>query len=172
MVGDPLKAATAIGPVINAAACERILGVIDRAAADGDGTVVTGGQRIGGALGDGYFIQPIVFGDVSPDSELAQKEVFGPVLSVIRFRTEEQAIDIANGTPFGLGAYLHTRDLARAHRVAARLEAGNVSVNGFYGMAPNAPFGGYKASGFGRTGGRFGLAEFLQQKNVYINLSG
>ncbi|WP_372349828.1 aldehyde dehydrogenase [Streptomyces sp. KL116D] len=170
-VGDPLEATTAIGPVINAGACERILGVIDRAATQREGTIVAGGKRMGGALADGYFIQPTVFGDVLPDSELSQKEVFGPVLAVSRFRTEEQAIDIANGTAFGLAAYVHTNDLGRAHRLASRLEAGNVSVNGFYGMTPNAPFGGYKASGFGRTGGRVGLTEFLQQKNVYINLS-
>jgi len=169
--GDPFDEATMLGPVISAEACERILGVIERARADGSGRLLTGGGRIAGDLADGYFVQPTLFGDVDNASDLAQHEVFGPVLAVIRFRDEDEAVALANDTQYGLAAYLHTNDLRRAHRVAAALEAGMVSVNGFTGVHPGAPFGGVKQSGFGRMGGRYGLEDFLRPKNVYIPLT-
>jgi acyl-CoA reductase-like NAD-dependent aldehyde dehydrogenase len=169
-LGDPLEPTTVIGPVISGAACRRILGVAERAVTEKQGTLLIGGGRAGGPLADGFFVEPTIFGDVDHASSLAQEEIFGPVLAVSRFSTEEQAIEMANGTSYGLMAYLQTGDLARAHRVASRLEAGNVSVNGFYGMAPGAPFGGVKASGFGRTGGRAGLEEFLRPKNVFVHV--
>ena len=167
-VGDPFGEGTFMGPVINADACERILGVIEGAKQDG-GKLLTGGERLGGELADGYFIQPTVFGDVDNASDLAQNEVFGPVLAVIRFRDEEEAIAIANESRYGLAAYLHTNDLKRAHRTAASLEVGSVWVNSS-GVKTSAPFGGVKQSGFGRMGGRFGLEDFLRPKNVYIPL--
>jgi acyl-CoA reductase-like NAD-dependent aldehyde dehydrogenase len=134
------------------------------------GTLLTGGGRAAGPLADGFYVEPTIFGDVDPAGRLAQEEIFGPLPAASRFSTEEQAIEMANGTPYGLMAYVQTGDLGRAHRVAARLEAGNVSINGFYGMAPSAPFGGVKASGFGRTGGRAGLEEFLRPKNVFVHV--
>ncbi|MCU1393435.1 MAG: aldA 4 [Ilumatobacteraceae bacterium] len=170
-VGDPSEPATFTGPVVNAAACTRILGVIERAKSDGAGTLLSGGGRpeaLTGNLDGGYFIAPTIFGDVVHGSHLAANEVFGPVLSVLRFSTEDEVVAKANDSHFGLGAYLHTRDIGRAHRMAARLEAGMVIVNGPPGMSPGAPFGGYKQSGFGREGGRWGIEEFLQQKNVFI----
>ena len=109
---------------------------------------------------------PTVFGDVDQDSSLAREEIFGPVLSVLRFRDEDEVVDKANDSPFGLSAYLHTRDSARAQRIARRLDVGTVIVNGFPGMTPGAPFGGVKQSGFGREGGRAGLEEFVRRKNV------
>ena len=168
VVGDPSDPKTFMGPVVNDAACTRILGVIERAKADGSGTLLSGGQRLGGDLASGYFIAPTIFGDVAHGSSLAANEVFGPVLSVLRFTTEDEVIAKANDSNFGLGAYLHTRDIGRAHRMAKRLEAGMVIVNGPPGMSPGAPFGGFKQSGFGREGGRWGIDEFLQQKNVFI----
>lgn len=165
-VGDPFDAATFNGPVINAAACERILGVIDRSRSQG--RLVAGGNRLGGELANGYFIEATVFADIEPGSPLEQNEVFGPVLAVVPFDSDAEALEIANGTRFGLGAYLHTRDLDRAHTFAERLQAGYVNINGFATMAPTAPFGGYKQSGIGRTGGRPGVEEFLQTKNVFI----
>ncbi|WP_313901599.1 aldehyde dehydrogenase family protein [Mycobacterium sp. SMC-2] len=169
-IGDPFNESTMLGPVINAQACERILGVIDHARSDGSGRLLTGGGRVGGELASGHFVEPTVFGEVDNASDLAQNEIFGPVLSVIRFRDEAEAIALANATQYGLAAYLHTNDLRRAHRVAAALEAGSVYVNGFTGVPAGAPFGGVKQSGFGRMGGRYGLEDFLRPKNVYIPL--
>jgi aldehyde dehydrogenase (NAD+) len=170
VVGDPLESATMMGPVINAASCERILSVIERAQSAGEGKLVAGGNRIGGELADGYFIQPTVFAEVDPASPLAQEEIFGPVLSVMPFDTEDEAIEIANATRYGLGAYVHTRDLSRAHRMAAALDAGVVGINGFGAISPHTPFGGNRASGFGREGGRAGLEEFIRPKNVHVQL--
>jgi acyl-CoA reductase-like NAD-dependent aldehyde dehydrogenase len=169
VVGDPFAAETQMGPVVSEVSCERILRIIDTARASGTGRLVTGGGRLGGALAEGFFLQPTLFADVPNDSALAQNEVFGPVISMMPFRTEEEAVRLANGTQFGLAAYVHTRDLTRAHRVAALLEAGNIWINGFH-FASSIPFGGVKHSGYGRTGGRQGLAEFSRTKNVWIAL--
>ena len=169
-VGDPMRADTVLGPVITEVACERILGVIGRARQEGSGLLVTGGERLGGDLAPGYFVAPTIFGDVDPASELAQDEIFGPVLAFAPFDTLQRALDLANGTRYGLAAYVHTADVRRAHRVAAGLEAGNVWVNGFYGVAPSMPFGGNKQSGHGRVGGRAGLREFTRPKNVWLAL--
>jgi aldehyde dehydrogenase (NAD+) len=115
---------------------DRILGVIERAAGEGEGRLVAGGRRVGGALADGYFMEPTIFADVQPGSRLAREEIFGPVLSVIRFETEDEAVALANDSELGLGAYVQTGSLDRAHRLAARLEAGSVNINGFSNMDP------------------------------------
>jgi len=167
-VGDPFDPSVLMGPVVNAAACERILGVIARAIDEGAGTLLTGGRKLDGDLADGYFVAPTVFGDVNHDSSLAREEIFGPVLSVLRFHDEDEVIAKANDSDFGLSAYVHTRDGARARRVARQLEVGTVIVNGFPGMSPGAPFGGVKQSGFGREGGRAGIEEFVRRKNIVL----
>jgi len=167
-IGPATDPATRMGPVISEAACDRILGVIDRAKAERQGRLVHGGERCGGDLAAGYFIAPTIFADVSPEAPISRGEIFGPVLSILRVSDDDEAVRIANATPYGLGAYLHTRDIDRALSVSARLEAGYVSVNGFAGMTPNGPFGGYKQSGYGREGGHAGLEEFLQTKTVWI----
>jgi aldehyde dehydrogenase (NAD+) len=169
-IGDPLERTTLVGPVINAAACRRILGVVDDARRAGAGTVLAGGGRVGGDLAAGYFVEPTVFGDVDHTSRLAREEIFGPVLSVFRFEDEDEVVTKANDSDYGLGAHLHTRDLARAHRMARRLDVGFVAVNGGAGLSPSAPFGGVKRSGFGREGGREGIDEYLRTKNVYLNV--
>ncbi len=166
-VGDPLEPDTVAGPVVNEAALQRILGMIERAKQDG-ARLLTGGERLGGDLADGYFVAPTVFADVDPYSELAQKEVFGPVLSIIPFDTEEQAVEIANSTPYGLSGYVFTNDLKRAHRVAEQLETGEVLINGAAPLTVHRPFGGFGISGIGKEGGREGLAEFLRTKSVSI----
>jgi aldehyde dehydrogenase (NAD+) len=136
---------------------------------EGSGTLLTGGVRMGDSLSNGFFVKPTVFGDVHPDSDLARFEIFGPVLSVFRFEDERHVVAQANDSRFGLAAYIQTRDIGRAIKLASELEAGSIHVNGWSGMPPNTPFGGYKQSGFGREGGREGLDEFLEAKNVYIN---
>jgi aldehyde dehydrogenase (NAD+) len=169
-LGDPFDAATTMGPVAGEAACARILAIVDRARAEGDGTLLTGGRRAGGDLGQGWYVEPTVFGDVEPGSRLAQEEVFGPVLAVVPFDTEPQALVLANATRYGLAGYVWTNDLRRAHRVAGALDAGYVSVNGMAALPPSAPFGGWKASGYGVEGGRWGVQEFLRLKNVHVSL--
>lgn len=170
-IGDPFDVATALGPVISEAAAQRILGMVSTARQEG-GRLVTGGERLGGAFAEGYFLAPTIIADVANDSAIAQHEVFGPVLTVTPFDTQDEVVALANGTDYGLGAYIHTQSLRRAHSVAAALDAGMIQVNASgEGMAPCAPFGGMKQSGFGRMGGEAGLKEFLRVKNVWVNLA-
>jgi aldehyde dehydrogenase (NAD+) len=169
VLGDPFESGTTMGPVISESLAERCVSMVKAGVAQGQGRLLTGGARLGERFAKGYFVKPTVVADVDDASALAQEEIFGPVLCVLPFDTEEEAIAKANDTPFGLSAYIQTRDLATAHRVAARLEAGMVNVNGFYNVNPGSPFGGYKTSGVGREGGRWGIEEFLQVKNVFID---
>jgi len=166
-VGDPLDPATFIGPVVTESAMERILGVVRRARADG-ATLLTGGDRLGGELGNGWFVAPTVFGDVDHDSDLARTEVFGPVQAILRFSAEDEVLARANDSRLGLAAYLHTRDAARIRRFTDGLEAGTVVVNGMGGISPATPFGGVKQSGFGREGGRAGIEEMVRTKTVFV----
>jgi len=170
-VGDPAARETVLGPVISEAAVARILGMVEQAVREG-GRLVAGGERLYGDYAGGYFLPLTIIADVANDSDIAQHEVFGPVLTVTPFDTEDDAIALANGTEYGLGAYIHTQNLRRAHAVAALLDAGMIQVNGSgEGMTPCAPFGGMKQSGYGRLGGEAGLKEFLRIKNVWMNLA-
>ena len=171
VVGDPLDPTVTMGPVVTEQACARILGVIDRARDEGAGTLLTGGSRLGGALATGYYIAPTVFGDVDQASDLARNEIFGPVLSILRFRDEDDVVALANDTPYGLAAYVYTRDIGRAHRLARALDVGSVTVNAVPVLGPTAPFGGVKQSGFGREGGRAGIEEFVRTKNVLLGFT-
>jgi acyl-CoA reductase-like NAD-dependent aldehyde dehydrogenase len=123
-----------------------------------------------GEFADGYFIEPTVFAHVSRDAEIANEEVFGPVLSIMKFTDEDDAVALANATAYGLGAYLQTRDVNRVHRVAAALDSGMVWVNGHGGLPPSSQFGGVKQSGNGRIGGFAGIQEFSRVKNVWVSL--
>lgn len=170
-VGDPYDPTTVLGPVISETAINRILGMVKRGVSDG-GRVIAGGQRLGGDHSGGYYLPVTVLADVQNDTEIAQNEVFGPVLVVTPFDTEEEAIALANGTDYGLGAYVHTQNLRRAHHVTGQLQAGMIHVNGAgEAMQPNCPFGGFRKSGHGRLGGIEGLQEFMQPKNIWINLA-
>lgn len=170
-VGDPLQPDVAVGPVISQGAADRILGEIEQAVTQKAGELITGGTRLDGDLAQGYYIRPTVFGNVDNRSALAQTETFGPVVSVMKFADESEAVRVANDTTYGLNAFVQTTDLARAHRVARQLQAGSVWINQISDMGPQAPYGGYKQSGFGRTGGLEGLYEFLQVKNIRIGMS-
>jgi aldehyde dehydrogenase (NAD+) len=166
-IGDPFEEGVIAGPVISESALKRILGLIERARSDG-ARLVTGGERLGGKLADGFFVTPTVFADVDPDSELAQTEVFGPVLAISPFDDEDEAVAIANNSRYGLSGYIQTNDLRRALRVAERLNTGEVLVNGAPNLMVNRPYGGIGLSGVGKEGGRQGLEEFLYVKGVGI----
>ena len=172
VVGDPLDPGTAMGPIISQRHCDRVMGLIADAASSGRARLVTGGRRLDGDLADGFFIEPTLFSDVDNRSPLAQEEIFGPVLAITPFADESEAVALANDSRYGLAAYVQTRDLARAHRVAAALKAGFVSVNTKPLVSPPTPFGGVGQSGYGREGGLEGLREFVATKNVCIGLDG
>jgi aldehyde dehydrogenase (NAD+) len=166
--GDPLVPETFAGPLVNQAALDRVTAVIEKAKAEKSGRLVLGGNRGAGELAGGYFVDPAVFVDVDPDSSLAQNEVFGPVLSIIPFDTEEEAVRIANSTEYGLSNYVQTTDIRRARRLARDLHSGTVGINGTGNMHLGAPFGGVGISGFGREGGKEGIMEFVSTKTVLI----
>jgi aldehyde dehydrogenase (NAD+) len=144
---------------------ERILGGINHAESEG-AKLLAGGKRIRGDLSDGWFVAPTVFGDVDHHSDLAKNEVFGPVHAVLKFKSEDEVLQKANDSEFGLAAYIHTGDASRIERLVGGLEAGTVIVNGMGGISATSPFGGYKRSGFGREGGREGIEEMLRTKAV------
>lgn len=169
-IGDPWDPTTLVGPVVSQAATDRIMGVIHEAVDNNYGELVHGGRRLGGDLAEGYFIEPTVFSRVDNKSPLGQIETFGPVVSVIPFSDEADALSIANDSDFGLNSFVFTEDLKRAHRFARGLEAGSVWVNTFSDMQPQSPYGGYKQSGTGRVGGIEGLLDFMQTKNIRIPL--
>lgn len=169
VLGDPFDPSTTMGPVITEPALHRMLGMIERAR-DAGGTVCSGGARAGGDLASGYYLEPTIVRDVAPEAELSQVEVYGPVLAITPFDDEDDAIRLANGTPFGLSAYVQTNDISRAHRMVAALQAGSVYVNGRGGLPPAVPFGGVKESGYGRLGGLEGVRAFMHTKNVWIGL--
>jgi aldehyde dehydrogenase (NAD+) len=168
-IGDPLDSTTVMGPVISSMAVQRIEKYIEEARQT-SARLIAGGTAGIDTLPDGHFVKPTIFADVANDSRLAREEVFGPVLAVMPFDSEQEAIGLANDSTFGLAAYLHTNNLSRAHRLADLLEVGYVSVNAFPQMSASAPFGGVNGSGFGREGGRAGIEEFVHHKNIQIAL--
>lgn len=170
-LGNPLDLTTEMGTAANRPQFDRILSFIDSAKDDGARLVAGGHAATEGELRDGLFIRPTIFADVHNDMRLARDEIFGPVLSIIPFDDEEEAIRIANDTRFGLASGIWTQSLNRMHRVSAALKAGMVWVNTYRAVAAQTPFGGVKESGVGRERGQEGLMEFLTTKNVMINLS-
>jgi aldehyde dehydrogenase (NAD+) len=162
--GDPKEAGTVIGPVVNRTQWEKIQALIEKGIQEG-ATLAAGGPGRPAGLNKGYYVRPTVFANVSSDMTIAREEIFGPVLSIIGFKDEEDAIRIANDTPYGLAGYVSSGDIARARRVSRRIRAGNVNLNGVFNERA-APFGGFKQSGNGREWGRFGLEEYLEVKAV------
>ncbi len=163
-VGDPKKEGEHIGPVISETQYNKIQTLIQKGIDEG-AKLVAGGIGKPDGLDKGYFVKPTVFADVNNNMEVARTEIFGPVLSVIPFKTEEDAIKIANDTAYGLTNYIQTQDSEKVQRVARKLRSGMVDVNGA-GIAVDAPFGGFKHSGIGREAGEHGLEEFLEVKAV------
>ncbi len=168
--GDPMLETTRLGPLSSAAQLDRVRGYIKKAQEEG-AELVTGGAEapdgFEGELRGGYFVKPTIFGKVDPKSTLGQEEVFGPVLSIITYKDEEDAIRIANDTIYGLAGGVWSADAGRAQKVARRLRAGQIDINGGpFNM--NAPFGGFKQSGHGREAGVYGLEEFLEYKSLQL----
>jgi aldehyde dehydrogenase (NAD+) len=163
-VGDPTQEKTRIGPMSSAAQAARVAGYVERGVADG-ATVAFGGPGPVDGLERGAYVRPTIFANVRPDAVIAQEEIFGPVLSVIPYEGEDQAVEIANSTVYGLAGAVFSGDDERAVAVARRLKTGQVDVNGG-SFNPAAPFGGYKQSGNGRELGRYGLEEFLEVKSI------
>ena len=167
-MGDPFDPDVRVGPLINAAAVERVCGMLDRAKQENAGRIVLGGNRAGGDLADKNFVEPTIIVDADPHAEIAQNEIFGPVLLIFKFSTDDEAVELANSTPYGLGANIQSTNLIRVHRLAERLKAGGIYVNGARQTLPFAPFGGLGLSGYGKEGGRAGIDEFLRYKTVSI----
>jgi gamma-glutamyl-gamma-aminobutyraldehyde dehydrogenase len=166
--GDPLDPATQMGAVVDANQLERVMGYIRVGQGEG-ATLVTGGHRVMEGTG-GLYAEPTVFDGVRPDMRIAQEEIFGPVLSTLTFSSPEEAVEIANGTMYGLAASIWTRDLSVAHRTARALRAGTVWVNCFEEGDITVPFGGVKASGFGRDKSLHAFDKFMDLKTTWIKL--
>lgn len=164
--GDITDPETVIGPLASATQLEKVAAMVERAKASG-ARVVTGGDR---ADREGFYYRPTVFADLGEDAEAVREEVFGPVLTVQPFDTEEDAIRLANSTRYGLASGIQTSDLAKAHRVAAQLDAGITWVNGWALLDPATPFGGVKASGWGREGGPEAMASYQRSHSIVFNL--
>jgi betaine-aldehyde dehydrogenase len=162
-VGDPMDSSTRLGPLISAAQLDRVEGYIAKGKQEGARVVLGGGRPA--AFRKGYYIEPTIFADVASKMTIAQEEIFGPVLSVLPYDSEEEAIHIANDTIYGLAGGVWSGDPERAMRVARRMRTGQVDVNGGR-YNPLAPFGGYKQSGIGRELGLYGLEEYLQVKSI------
>jgi len=162
--GDPFDPATRLGPLVSAVQRDRVVGYIRRGIEEG-ARLLTGGPEAPEGLEKGFFVRPTVFSDVTTQMTIAQEEIFGPVLCILPYDTEDEAVRIANDTIYGLAGAVWSADPARAERVARRMRTGQVDINGG-SFNPAAPFGGYKQSGIGRELGRFGLEEFLEVKSL------
>jgi aminomuconate-semialdehyde/2-hydroxymuconate-6-semialdehyde dehydrogenase len=170
-VGDPQDEKSNLGAVVSKEHMDKILGCIKQAKEEG-GEILTGGNRLllNGKLKDGYYIEPTIIDGLSVDCKTNREEIFGPVVSIIPFKTEEEVIEMANSTKYGLSASIFTRDISRAHRVAAAIDSGVVWINTWMLRDLRIPFGGMKSSGVGREGGFKSLQFFTEPKNVCIKI--
>lgn len=165
-IGDPMDEEVSFGPMVSAAQLKIVEGYIAKGIAEG-ATLVTGGKQLNR---DGFFLEPTVFSDVTDEMTIAREEIFGPVMAVLDFEIEEEAITRANDTPFGLSAGVFTRDLTRAHRVIRALDAGSCFINSYNDAPVEAPFGGHKMSGVGRENSAQAIAHYSQPKSVYVRM--
>ncbi len=171
-MGDPRLPETEMGTAANQPQFEKILSFIEAAKGDGARLVAGGNRADGPGLEKGFFIEPTIFADVKNDMKVAAEEIFGPVLSIIPFDDEDEAVSIANDTPYGLASGVWSENISRCLRMMRAIQSGVVWVNTYRVAAPQAPFGGMKDSGFGRVRGEAGILEFTQTKNVFIDFSG
>ncbi len=169
--GDPLDPNTRLGPLVSQEQLDRVLNYIDSGRSQGARIAVGGGRAAYAGEQKGFWVEPTIFAGVKPEHTIAREEIFGPVLAVMPFTDEDQAVALANETMYGLAAAVWTRDLKRAHRLARRIHAGTVWVNTYHPLDAASPFGGYKQSGFGRELGASALELYTQTKSIWIDLN-
>lgn len=166
VIGDPMDENTSFGPLVSQRQLDIVQGFIARGIAEG-AQLESGGERLDR---EGFYLQPTVFSDVTDDMTIATEEIFGPVMAVLDFDTEDEAVQRANATPYGLSAGVFTRDLSRGHRVIKALEAGSCFINSYNDAPVEAPFGGHKMSGVGRENARYAIDHYSQPKSVYVRM--
>lgn len=169
-VGDPFDSSSEMGSQISARQLDRILGYVRTGCEEGAQLSCGGERDTDGVKSKGFFVRPAIFNNVRPQMRIAQEEIFGPVLATIRFEDEDEAVQIANGTIYGLVSAVWTRDIRLAHRMASRIKAGSVWINTYNGFDSASPFGGYKQSGFGRDLGAYALEQYTNVKSVWVGL--
>jgi aldehyde dehydrogenase (NAD+) len=164
--GDPLDSKTRLGALVSAAQMDKVLGYVELGKKEGAKPALPGGR----AMTPGYFVKPAIFDSVDSSMRIAQEEIFGPVLAVLTFKDVDELVEKANSTIYGLAAAVWTRDIAKAHKLVQRLQAGTVWINAYNMTSPESPFGGYKQSGYGRELGKYGIDLYSQVKSVWVSL--
>jgi aldehyde dehydrogenase (NAD+)/phenylacetaldehyde dehydrogenase len=167
--GHGLDDGVDVGPLISRTQLDRVLSYVVAGRQDG-AKLEIGGERLGGVLKDGYFVEPTIFSNVRNEMRIAQEEIFGPVLSIIPFESDQELVELANANRYGLAAAIWTSDLSRAHRLARKLEAGSIWVNGYNMGESSSSFGGFKQSGFGRELGLHSVELYTELKTVTVAL--